>query len=162
MNKTINSAPILEQPVSIETPPSAGTMLVTILLMIVSLLMTSTMMMHHTFEKNSTDTGNKNPSLAWFSFLTNNHQGIETAKTAVFSKLFGNGSDKVRWPKLTLTGFGSGTDQESSFAFINGKKVHLGQRINGKVKLVEIRAHDVVVEYKAEQKTLTVSAAANN
>ena len=64
-------------------------------------------------------------------------------------------TDSVRWPRLKLTGFGKSTDGAESFAIINGDLVHAGE-YTGKVKLVEIRTHDVVVEYKGEQKTLTV------
>lgn len=69
-------------------------------------------------------------------------------------KLFG-GSSSVRWPKLKLTGFGRAADGEGGFAIINGDQVLLNNYIDD-VKLVEIRAHGAVVEYKGEQKLLTV------
>lgn len=64
-------------------------------------------------------------------------------------------SETVRWPRLKLTGFGKSTDGSEGFAIINGDLVHPGEYA-GKVKLVEIRTHDVVVEYKGEQKMLAV------
>lgn len=63
--------------------------------------------------------------------------------------------DKVRWPRLKLTGFGKSTDDSEGFAIINGDQVHPGEYIR-KVKLLEVRTHDVIVEYKGERKTLTV------
>jgi len=59
----------------------------------------------------------------------------------------------VRWPKLKVTGFGTSTDIDGSFAIINGQRVLLNHYING-VQLVEIRAHDIVVEYKGERRIL--------
>lgn len=64
-------------------------------------------------------------------------------------------SGKVRWPRLKMTGFGQSADGTEKFAIINNDLVHLGEYA-GKVKLVEVRAHDVVVEYKGERKNLTV------
>lgn len=64
-------------------------------------------------------------------------------------------SDSVRWPRLKVTGFGKSTGDSESFAIINGDLVHPGEYA-GKVKLLEIRTHDVVVEYQGEQKTLTL------
>ena len=71
-------------------------------------------------------------------------------------KLFGDRPAKVNWPKLKLTGFGTSADGSGGFAIINNTQVHPGQLINDKVKLVEVREHDVIVEYKGEQKSLTV------
>jgi len=65
--------------------------------------------------------------------------------------------DKVKWPKLKLTGFGSSTGGTGGFAIINGKQIHPEQTVEG-VTLREIRAHDVVVEYMGERRTLTVEA----
>jgi hypothetical protein len=64
-------------------------------------------------------------------------------------------SDKIKWPRLRMTGFGISSDGTESFAIINGDLVHPGE-FAGKVQLVEVRAHDVVVEYKGERKLLTV------
>ena len=47
------------------------------------------------------------------------------------------------------------TDAEGGFAIINGKRVLVGTSI-GDVKLVEILNHGALVEYKGEQKMLTV------
>lgn len=62
--------------------------------------------------------------------------------------------EKVRWPRLKLTGFGTSSDG-TEFARINGDVVYPGG-YSGKVKLVEVRTHDVIVEYKGERKTLTL------
>lgn len=71
-------------------------------------------------------------------------------------KLFGDRGANVRWPKLKLTGFGTSTDGSGGFAIINNNQIHPGQLIEGKAKLVEVREHDVLVEYQGEQKSLTV------
>ena len=63
---------------------------------------------------------------------------------------------KVRWPKLKLTAFGKSSDGQSGFAKINGQYVLPGGLIGGKVRLVEIRPHDVVVEYQGETRSLTI------
>lgn len=71
-------------------------------------------------------------------------------------QFFNMGGENVRWPRLKLTGFGSSKDGHGGFAIINGEQFHPGQLIDGKVKLVEVRAQDVVVEYMGETKTLIV------
>jgi hypothetical protein len=70
-------------------------------------------------------------------------------------RFFPRDNAEVRWPKLKLTGFGRSADGEGGFGIINEKHVLKGQEISG-VKLVEIRAHGVVLEYKGERKTLAV------
>jgi hypothetical protein len=72
-----------------------------------------------------------------------------------FSGGGGGGKSSVRWPKLKVAGFGKSTDTEAGFAIINGKHVLVNNFI-GEVQLVEIRAHGAVVEYKGEQKVLSV------
>ncbi len=64
-------------------------------------------------------------------------------------------SDTIKWPRLKVTGFGKSADDMEKFAIINGNLIHPGE-FAGKVKLVEVRAHDVVVEYKGERRTLTI------
>ncbi len=60
----------------------------------------------------------------------------------------------IKWPRLKLTGFGSSSDGTDGFAIINGNQVFLNQSM-GKVRLIAVHAHDVVVECQGEQKTLT-------
>ncbi|VGO14948.1 hypothetical protein PDESU_03528 [Pontiella desulfatans] len=72
------------------------------------------------------------------------------------NKFFAKRDDKLRWPKLKLTSFGSSTLPGGDFAIINGDQVHPGQLIEDKVTLVEVRDQDVVVEYMGETRTLTV------
>lgn len=67
----------------------------------------------------------------------------------------GSSDGSVRWPRLRLTGFGKSSDGTEDFAIINGDLVHPGESA-GKVTLVEVRARDVIVEYRGERKTLTV------
>lgn len=76
-----------------------------------------------------------------------------------FSRLLTRIDDgRVKWPKLKLTGFGTATDEEAGFAIINGKQVLVNTYID-EVKLVEIRDHGALVEYKGEQKFITVNQA---
>jgi hypothetical protein len=64
-------------------------------------------------------------------------------------------SDEIKWPRLKVTGFGKSADGSEKFAIINGDLVHPGEYAD-KVKLVEVRAHDVVVEYRGERRNLTM------
>ena len=155
--------------------PSPWTMLITMLLMIAGLLLASIMMMNHV-NKTKGESGGKGlgfsglaekaksltvrvpPQKTVESVATPSPQptpqssSIEKLKKMVSSAA---SSDKVRWPRLKLTGFGTSTDKLESFAIINGEQVHPGQIVD-KVHVVEVRAHDVVVEYMGERKTLTM------
>jgi hypothetical protein len=62
----------------------------------------------------------------------------------------------THWPRLKLAGFGKSEDESGNFDIINGKKVHPVQNIAGRVKLIEIRDHDVLVEFKGESRILTI------
>ena len=161
------SIPEANRTIEKETP--TGVMLVTMLLLIGGLLLTSTMMAHYTLGSKNMDGD------APFSLSDLIQKGkAYTAQTAASDKqevtpapdtpktkkarinLFSFGkSDKIKWPKLKLTGFGRSADSQGSFAIINNKPVHLNQEI-GEVTLVEIRTHDVIVEYRGERKTLSV------
>ena len=151
--------------------PSPWTMLFTMLLLIAGLLLTSVLMMNH-INKTKTASGEKGLD---FSELVAKMQTMPvrvppqktvepaTAPTPQASPLenlkqmvsSAASSEKVRWPRLKLTGFGTSTDALESFAIINGQQVHPGQTVD-KVQVVEIRAHDVIVEYMGERKTLTM------
>ena len=147
--------------------PSPGTMLVTMLLLIAGLLLTSVLMMNY-LNKTKAESGEEgfgfSELLAKAKALTVQVPPAQTMETEPaqssplenLKQMVSNtsSSDKVRWPRLKLTGFGTSTDGLESFAIINGEQVHPGQTV-GKVNVVEVRAHDVVVEYKGEQKLLT-------
>lgn len=64
-------------------------------------------------------------------------------------------ASNVRWPPLTLSGFGRGSGNREGFAIINGEQVLVGSIVKG-VTIVEILEHGVFVEYLGETKTLTV------
>lgn len=146
--------------------PSPWTMLITMLLLIAGLLLASVMMMNH-LTKTQAETGEQGLG---FSELvekakamtvrvpppqTEETEPAESPKASPLDNLKQIvSSDKVRWPRLKLTGFGTSADGLESFAIINGDQVHPGQMV-GKVKVVEVRTHAVVVEYMGEQKLLT-------
>jgi len=70
---------------------------------------------------------------------------------------FPRNDGSVRWPKLKLTGCGASADGSGGFAIINGRHVMIGETIS-KVTLVEVLPpQHAVVEYKGEQKKLTVT-----
>jgi hypothetical protein len=73
-------------------------------------------------------------------------------------RFFSGGNDgSVRWPKLKLTGFGKSSDAEGAFAIINGRQVLVNTCIDD-VKLIEVRTHGAVVEYRGERKMLTLDS----
>ena len=78
---------------------------------------------------------------------TNGDEGV--------GRFFQRQAGTVRWPKLKLTGFGSSTDGASGFAIINGQHVIAGQQIS-KVTVIDIGDQSVMVEFKGEQRTLSV------
>lgn len=149
---------------------SPKTVLTTMLLLIAGLLLSSVTMLHHSstakgteekplldvstiLEKAKTYTTQLKSSEA---DLANQMLEIAGPKQPGNIPWFGNKTSTVRWPKLELTGFGKAADHKGGFAILNGEQVLLGQLINRKVKLVQIRPHDVVVEYKGETKILTM------
>jgi S1-C subfamily serine protease len=151
---------------------SPWVMLITMLLLIAGLFLASVLMMDH-LNKTKAETGERSSG---FSELVAKVKAatvrvppqqtvvepeatpkpqpspLESLKQMVSSA---GSSDKVRWPRLKLTGFGKSTDDLESFAIINGEQVHPGQMVD-KVRVVEVRAHDVIVEYMGEQKNLTM------
>ncbi len=156
-------------------------MLITMLLLISVLILTSAMLMHYALEGKGGAEGTDKFSFAKLlekgksistQLATNQQQEVrqdepvtaaatptptETKSTRFgFNRFFGGGGPKsVRWPKLKLTGFGQSADGEGGFAILGGKHVMEGSEIGG-VRVVEIRTHGVVVEYKGEQKTLSL------
>ena len=153
---------------------SPATMLISMILLIAGLLLASTMLIQQAQEKS----GSAKTTLAGFSaFLQKGKSLSNQAKADVadqsetgisaeeanadtksrsrFKQFFQKTNHSVRWPKLKLTGFGTSSDGGSGFAIINEKHIIVGQQIS-KATLIEIGAQSVVVEYKGEQKTLTV------
>lgn len=151
--------------------PSASSMLVTMLLLIAGLLLASVLMMNHV-AKTKAESGEAgfgfSELVAKVKAMADQVPPPQTAESAEASDpqpstleslknmVSSGSSDKVRWPRLKLTGFGTSTDELESFAIINGDHVHPGQIVD-KVTVVEVRAHDVVVEYMGERRTLTVN-----
>lgn len=146
--------------------PSPGAMLFTMLLLISGLLLTSMLMINHV-SKAKMESGENvsgfSELIAQAKAMTARVESPQTVEpeAAPQSSTLGNfkkmvSTEKVRWPRLKLTGFGTSSDALESFAIINGDHVHPGQIVD-KVTVVEVRAHDVVVEYMGEQKTLTVN-----
>lgn len=146
--------------------PSPWTMLVTMLLLIAGLLLASALMMNH-LSKATAESGEMkfgfSELLEKAKALTAQVTPPQTEETVSTQSSPSSpldslkqivSSDKVRWPRLKLTGFGTSADGLESFAIINGDQVHPGQMI-GKVNVVEVRTHAVVVEYMGEQKLLT-------
>ena len=173
MSELSNEPPIPEEAIETEESSSSWTMFVTMILLIAGLALSSTMMLHYSSKKRGTTdetpehTFNVAKLLEKAKTYTKDlqkpkeaqpaepQQAVQTEERGI-GKLFGARTDHVRWPKLKLTGFGSSTEGDGGFAIINGDQVHLGQLIDGKVKLTQIRSLDVVVEYMGESKTLTV------
>ena len=159
------------------TPPTV--MLMTIILLIASLFLTSFMMLHYAKRHNRTLTDATLNSqqdtsglhlLAASSFLKKLSPAepkaatpsvataIEPAdKNNVIDQLFKSRGSNVKWPKLKLTGFGTASDGSDGFAIINNQQYHVGQFINGKARLLEVRKHDVLVELDGKTKTLSVN-----
>ena len=159
-------------------PPSPWVMLITMLLLISGLILSSAMLVHYAMDGKEGETGK-----SFFDFArlqkegkefsskaqaatkqgeTGNESATPTASDSSDSSImrfFSGGGDDgtVHWPKLKVTGFGKSTDTEAGFAIINGKHVLVNNFI-GEVKLVEIRTHGAVVEYKGECKVLAIEA----
>jgi hypothetical protein len=153
-----------------EETRSSGVMLFTMLMLTVGFSFSSILMMNQSLNVRSTegtpvfvlsDIVEKSKSLADKPILKKADAGAASAalsspiadiKQMVMSK---TSSNKLKWPKLRMTGFGISSDRTESFAIINGDLVHPGEFAD-KVQLVEVRTHDVVVEYNGERKLLTV------
>ena len=150
-----------------ETSPLV--MLMTLLLLIAGLLFASILMIQHTMVAQTTD-GERLFSLdslrsagsSWVSRpIAAASQANDTESTSpttldeLKQLVSERSSDTLKWPRLKLTGFGSSKEGSDNFAKINGNLVHPGEYV-GKVRLVEVRSSDVVVEYMGEYKYLTV------
>lgn len=171
MSDLSNTPEIQEEVYDGQEASTPWSMLFTMLLLIAGLLLASVLMMNHV-NKMKTEPGEKGLG---FSELIAKAKALavrvpspkpvepvaapapQTSPLDNLKKMVSSAgsSDKVKWPRLKLTGFGTSTDGLESFAIINGEQVHPGQIVD-KVTVLEVRAHDVVVEYKGEQKTLTM------
>lgn len=163
------------------TPVSSSpwVMLITMLLLISGLILSSAILVHYAMDGKE---GADGKSIVDFSRLflgegkelsAESQAAEKQAETATqpsdqaasnpsdssFFRFFSGKKDDgtVHWPKLKVSGFGKSTDTEAGFAIINGKHVLVNSSI-GEVKLVEIRAQGALVEYKGEQKVLTVES----
>lgn len=169
MSDLTNSDPIEEDSVDGQETHSSWSMGFTMLLLIAGFLFASALLVRQTLSARNVD---GEPLFQLSQFLEKGKELAARAQTrtpAVSDEEEGKSSpfedikqivniqpsENVRWPRLKLTGFGKSTESNEGFAIINGDLVHPGEYA-GKVKLVDIRSHDVVVEYKGEQKTLTV------
>lgn len=147
-----------------ERPTKPAVMLITMVLLISALLLTGAMLLYYSGAKKQglADSHNTNESTsgiaAFFKSMTSNattSAESDEASSGSFS-LFGNGEGNVRWPKLKLTGYGTRPDGSGGFAIINGHQYQVGQMVNGKVTIIEVREHDVLVEYAGETNSLIV------
>lgn len=155
---------------------SQRAMLITMILLVSGLLLTSTMMLYHSNKQNTAptkaNTDHETPKelgLKTASFIKGFRRKVSkeesesipdaNLRAGVMDQFFGNRNNSARWPKLKLTGFGTSTDGSGGFAIINNHKYKIGERINGKVTLLDIRKHNVLVEWSGETKILTVDTA---
>lgn len=160
---------LAEQDIDTGTSSSPATMLTTICLLIPGLLLTSTLLLENAQIIDISNIASERKLFSNFStliktplksatekelFETKKGQSSSTSsKESLFSS---HKTQNLKWPKLRLIGFGSSSDTTGNFAIINGRQVHLGQSIDGKVRLIEIRKHDVLVEFKGESRILTM------
>ncbi|MDZ8119387.1 general secretion pathway protein GspB [Pontiella agarivorans] len=151
-------------------PVRPAVMVITMVLMIAVLMLTAVMMIYYATLQQNESTGSsvtEKPAIPGetgqaLSFLktltahsTTPPDDAETGNGSSFS-LFGKTDGNIRWPKLSLTGHGRRPDGSGAFAIINGHQYQPGQIINGKVKIIEIREHDVLVEFSGETNSLIV------
>ena len=165
VNEFSNENPAI--PEGIEKPrQSPWLMLISLVLLISGLLLTSFLMLFYAWQH----TGQSTMKSFDFSALMkrNTTSAPQTAEAqpvqpvaadqnaqpnkALFTKSNG---DNVKWPRLKLSGFGTSSDGKSGFAIINGNQVLQGETL-GKVTLLEVHAHAVVVEYMGVHKALTM------
>ena len=180
MTETSTPPPIPENDNMTPAPSSPWVMLISMLLLISGLMLSSAMLVHYAMDGKEGATWDSFFDLAKqlvmedaeeFSAGTqaaNKQSGAENESSVSpgsnpsdlsFKKFFSGGGEDgtVRWPKLKVTGFGTSADAEGGFAIINGKHVLVNTFV-GEVKLVEIRTHGAVVEFKGEQKILPVES----
>ena len=164
--------PISENDATTPERSSPWVMLITMLLLISGLILSSAMLLHYAIDMNTKDGGSRaslfdfagmfRQSREWSTKATSEDipdasvdEEQEAQDSAVKRYFSGNSDGTVRWPKLKLTGFGKSSDAEGAFAIINGKHVLVNTSL-GEVKLIEVRTHGAVVEYRGERKILTL------
>ena len=171
MTELSNTPPSPENDPATSKASSPWVMLISMLLLIAVLILSSVMLVHYAMGGKEGETGKSTFSFANLiekgkALSTQSEPGAEQqpenqSETTDFKpaepgmKRFFSGEGSVRWPRLKLTGFGKGSGGQSGFAIINGEQVLVNTPINGAM-LVEILDQGVVMEYKGEQKTLTV------
>ena len=154
-------------------------MLITMALLVASLTLTGTMMLHYAKTHNRALTEAATSDTEGGGALTRQTASLFMTKLAsaekkdaqpstvpdikpedkssMLEQLFHNRDSTTKWPKLKLSGFGSASDGSGGFAIINNHQYHVGQTVNGKVKLIDVRKHEVLVEFNGESKILTVN-----
>lgn len=170
MNNLMNEQPQPEDSLpEMGKSSSPAVMLVTILLLISVLTLTGSMMLHYARPRQApperhaeeTITLKDRASTLFREFRKPSETnacrpGPAAEKSSALTGLFTRHDGEMRWPKLKLTGLGTSADDgHGSFAIINGRAYTPGQTIDGKTMLIEVRAHEVVVRYQGEIKTLS-------
>jgi len=152
----LNNLELLQTPSGDDTPASSGTMLTTMLLLIAGFTMSSVMMTHYFIPPDTAADNNATISFLSMAKFFNIRQPDNEQDSKDLNTIINQHDLMNHWPRLKLAGFGKSEEESGNFAIINGKKIHLGQYVAGKVKLVEIRDHDVIVEFKNERRILTI------
>jgi hypothetical protein len=166
----LSSEPSLSfDPIEDEKATPQGPMIVTMLLLTGGLLMASAMFLNYGIKAANTGDDQAGFNLAELktkaaaliagteretSSLPTTEPEASPASSGL--RIFGNRTEKGRWPKLELTSFGSSSSGENDFAVINSKLVRPGQMIADKVTLVAIEEQGAVVEYMGETRTLYI------
>lgn len=161
----LNNLPLNAASPELPEEPSPWAMLFTMLLLVATFLFSSVSMLARVYDTVFIE-GNRNIDLENISMAFRNmasglrdsttgnggssESAIETLRSLATEPLDGN----VRWPRLVVNGFGTSSDGAKG-AIINGTLVLPGEYV-GRVKLVEIRSQDIVVEYNGEQRTFRV------
>ena len=164
MSDLSKDPPIQENRAAEPAHAPAKVMLFTMLLLIATFTLTSAMLLFYAFDRTKSDTGNRAFNLASLMDKEKAAYADQFKKPAPetgqdepggIKERFSGSAEKVKWPKLELMGFGHSNTGAGGFAIINGKQLLPNQYL-GKVKLIEVRNHDVVVECMGERKNLSV------
>ena len=168
MSDLINTDPMPEETPSKEiSTASPWTALFTMLLLSIGFLVTSALLIRQAFNTKNSEgepiitvssliEDVKTRSATTPIAMSQNCEETSDLKEIPPDEPATPATGKVKWPHLKLIGFGKSADGTESFAIINNQQVHPGEYV-GKVMLSEVRANDVIVEYKGEYKILTNS-----
>lgn len=151
----LNNLELLSRDETTDSSTPAITMLTTMLLLTAGFILSSIMLGHYMMTPR-TENKNIHAAITLLTKTFSTEKAEKETETSNLNALFSERDLMTHWPRLKLAGFGKSEDESSNFAIINGKKVHPGQSIAGKVTLVEIRDHDVMVEFKGETRILTI------